>query len=85
MTDDHAFVDSEGATFAPKPACVEAWRGFFDAFPDYRNVFTSLAAEGDIVTITGYSECSDAALAGPARWIATVRDGKVARWQVSDP
>jgi ketosteroid isomerase-like protein len=84
MTDDHTFVDSAGATFAPKSACAEAWRGFFDAFPGYRNVFTSLAAEGDTVTITGYSECSDPELAGPARWIATVREGKVARWQVSD-
>ena len=37
MTDDHTFVDSAGGTVAGKPACVEAWRGFFEAFPDYRN------------------------------------------------
>jgi ketosteroid isomerase-like protein len=85
MTDDHAFVDSAGATITPKSACAEAWRGFFDAFPDYRNVFVSLTAEGETVTIAGYSECSDPGLAGPARWIVTVRGGKIARWQVSDP
>ena len=39
MTDDHRFVDSEGATVDAKTECVEAWRGFFAAFPDYRNVF----------------------------------------------
>jgi ketosteroid isomerase-like protein len=82
MADDHTFVDSAGATIAGRPACIEAWRGFFDAFPDYRNVFASLVADGDIVTAAGHSECSEPALAGPARWTATIRDGKVARWQV---
>ncbi|GAB3431561.1 nuclear transport factor 2 family protein [Flindersiella endophytica] len=87
MTDDHTFVDSAGETVAGKPACVDAWRGFFEAFPDYRNVFTSLvadAADGAVVTIEGRSECADARLAGPARWTAVVRDGRVARWQVDD-
>jgi ketosteroid isomerase-like protein len=84
MTDDHTFIDAAGAEFAPKSVCVAAWRGFFDAFPGYTNVFTVLEAEGDTVAITGYSECSDPQLAGPARWIATVRDDKIARWQVRD-
>jgi ketosteroid isomerase-like protein len=86
MTDDHTFVDSAG-TVAGKAACVEAWRGFFEAFPDYRNVFTSQVADGAddaVVTIEGHSECADPRLAGPARWTAVVREGKVARWQVDD-
>ena len=84
MTDDHTFVDPAGHTITHRSACAEAWRGFFDAFPDYRNVFGSVTADGDTVTIVGQSECSDPRLAGPARWIATIRDGKVARWQVND-
>jgi uncharacterized protein (TIGR02246 family) len=91
MTDDHTFVDSAGGTVAGKAACVEAWRGFFEAFPDYRNVFTALTADeaandadGEVVTIEGHSECADPRLAGPARWTAVVRDGRVARWQVDD-
>ena len=32
MTDDHRFIDSAGAVVAGKPACAEAWRGFFAAF-----------------------------------------------------
>lgn len=84
MTDDHTFVDAAGAAVAGKPACVEAWRGFFDAFPDYRNVFASVVADGDTVTALGHSDCSVPALDGPARWTATVRDGKVSRWQVDE-
>jgi uncharacterized protein (TIGR00369 family) len=82
MTDDHTFVDSAGDTVAGKAACAEAWRGFFDAFPDYRNVFNSFAADDGIVTVYGHSECAQAALAGPARWTASTLDGKVSRWQV---
>jgi ketosteroid isomerase-like protein len=82
MPADHAFVDTEGVAVAGRPACLEAWRGFFAAFPDYRNVFTSLTAHGDLVTVVGYSECSEPSLAGPALWTATVRGEQVAVWQV---
>jgi endonuclease VIII len=84
MTDDHTFVDAAGGTVEGKPACTEAWRGFFDAFPDYRNVFASLLADGGTVTAAGHAQCSVPALAGPARWTATIRDGKVARWRVAE-
>jgi ketosteroid isomerase-like protein len=83
MTEDHRFVDSEGATVDGKAACTEAWRGFFAAFPHYRNVFeeVSSCAPG-VVDIVGRSECSVAALDGAARWRAEVRDGRIALWQV---
>jgi ketosteroid isomerase-like protein len=84
MTDDHTFVDAVGATVDGKPACVEAWRGFFAAFPDYRNVFASVVADGDTVTALGHSESSVPALDGPARWTATVRGAQVARWHVEE-
>ncbi len=83
MTDDHRFVDSEAATVDGKTACVEAWRGFFAAFPDYRNVFDGARSiEPGVVDVTGRSECSVPALHGPARWRAVVRDGHIAVWQV---
>ena len=84
MADDHAFVDSAGSRVDGKAACVEAWRGFFAAFPDYRNIFDTTAADGDVVTITGRSECSVPELAGPARWQARVRAGTVTEWRVYD-
>jgi ketosteroid isomerase-like protein len=85
MADDHRFVDTAGNTFAGKPACLEAWRGFFESFPDYRNVFDNLRSNpGGIVEAHGRSECSVAALAGPARWRAVVADGLVVEWWVFD-
>lgn len=82
MTVDHVFTDSVGASVDGKEACVEAWRGFFDAFPDYRNIFERVVATGDVAKAEGYSSCSVPELDGPAVWTAEVRDGKVAHWRV---
>ncbi|QKZ24402.1 nuclear transport factor 2 family protein [Streptomyces chartreusis] len=82
MSDDHTFTDSGGGTVRGKPACVEAWRGFFAAFPDYRNTFTGLSARDDIVAVSGHSECARPELAGPALWTARVSGTLVAEWRV---
>ena len=84
MADDYRFVDSAGLTITGKAACVEAWRAFFAAFPDYRNHFESLAVEGTTVLVVGWSTCSAAELSGPARWSADVVNGLITRWQVDE-
>jgi ketosteroid isomerase-like protein len=82
MTDDHTFTDSLGAQVIGKSNCLEAWRGFFAQFPDYRNHFTELIARDDRVVVIGYSTCSVAVLDGPALWTADIEDDKVAHWRV---
>jgi ketosteroid isomerase-like protein len=82
MTPDHRFTDAEGNTVSGKQSCLNAWRGFFAAFPDYRNVFTSLTTKGNVVTIVGHSECTDPRLTGPALWTTTIEDELVAEWHV---
>ena len=84
MTDDHAFIDSAGMRVAGKPHCLDAWRGFFAAYPDYRNEFASLRANGDVVAVSGRSVCSVPALHGPALWTARLRDGLVCEWRVHE-
>jgi ketosteroid isomerase-like protein len=82
MTDDHTFIDTEARAVSGLRNCRDAWRGFFSAYPDYRNVFVSMITNRDVVTIVGHSVCSEPDLAGPALWTATIRDGKVAEWRV---
>jgi ketosteroid isomerase-like protein len=82
MTEDHVFTDTASASVSGRAACRAAWAGFFAAFPDYRNEFTVVVPTGDGIAIAGHSFCSEPALAGPALWSVTVRDGRVARWQV---
>jgi ketosteroid isomerase-like protein len=83
MAHDHRFVDAAGAVVEGKAACLEAWSGFFAAFPDYRNVFDEVrAGPGAAVVANGRSESSVPDLAGPARWRVELADGRVVEWRV---
>ena len=82
MADDHTFIDKGGHAISGKSKCLEAWRGFFASFPDYRNVFHSLAVEDNRVVIVGRSSCSDIRLDGPALWVASTGDDRLAEWRV---
>ncbi len=84
MTDDHRFVDSGGQGWSGRDRCLEAWSGFFEAFPGYRNVFGSVDSKGGVVVVTGHSECVEPSLDGPAIWTATVAGDRVAEWRVYD-
>lgn len=84
MTDDHRFVDPAGGAVDGKAACLDAWRGFFAAFPDYRNHFEGLDEADGVVDVVGHSTCAVPELDGPARWRVVVRpdDGLVVEWRV---
>ncbi|RZL83456.1 MAG: nuclear transport factor 2 family protein [Rhodococcus sp. (in: high G+C Gram-positive bacteria)] len=82
MSEDHCFVDTEGAVISGRQPCLDAWRVFFASFPDYRNHFTSVTVRGGVATAVGNSVCSKPSLAGPALWTAVVRHDRVAEWRV---
>jgi ketosteroid isomerase-like protein len=84
LSDDHLFIDSVGREVRGIGAVKKAWEGFFSAFPDYRNEFSSLSSEGQDVVIVGHSTCSHPALHGPGIWTALVREGRVAEWRIRD-
>ena len=85
MSDDHVFIDTAGDSVTGKRACLEAWRGFFDAYPGYRNSFESMGVDGSVVTIIGHSECPGVPiLEGPALWTAVVSGNRVAQWRVHE-
>jgi ketosteroid isomerase-like protein len=83
MTNDHAFIDSANTEFRGKDKALQAWRGFFEAFPVYKNVFNRVEAKADKVVILGYSICpNNKELGGPAIWTAKVHGDKLAEWRV---
>jgi ketosteroid isomerase-like protein len=80
MTDDHTFIDNSGDVYKNMK---EGWREFFENYPDYRNVFTSVTVEDNVVVMLGYSTCSnEPCLNGPSMWTAKVHDGRVSEWRV---
>lgn len=83
MTDDHVFVDSVGGRVEGRQQCLAAWRGFFGAYPDYRNEFASIvSSSGGTVAVAGRSVCSEPALDGPALWTARIHEGRVREWRL---
>ncbi len=83
MTDDHTFIDSDGKVLAGRQRVLEAWRGFFETFPDYRNEWSRVIPMGGTVIAVGRSVCStEPALDGPAIWAARTADGKLSEWRV---
>jgi uncharacterized protein (TIGR02246 family) len=83
MTDDHAFIDSGGNVTKGKNAMREGWREFFKKYPDYRNIFTSVTVQDNVVVMIGYSTCSFKPLEGPSIWTARIHRGRISEWRVS--
>jgi ketosteroid isomerase-like protein len=84
MDEDHVFIDTAGTRTEGKSACKETWRGFFEQFPDYRNIFENPEKHDGSVIVVGESVCSFGPLNGPALWKVKTRNGKVLEWRVFD-
>lgn len=82
MTDDHAFIDSEGTITRPKQKMVQAWKQFFDMFPTYRNTFNRVQSKENVVAILGYAYWSEKQPYDPAIWTATIVNDLVQAWRV---
>ena len=55
MTEDHTFIDNSGEITKGKNVMKEGWRQFFKKYPDYRNIFTSVVVQENVVVMVGYS------------------------------
>jgi len=82
MTDDHTFIDNLGKVTKGKDVMIEGWRDFFEKYPDYRNIFTCVTIQDNVVVMVGYSTCSCKPLDGPNIWTAKIRGRRVSEWRV---
>ena len=82
MTDDHIFIDTGNNVVNGKEKALDAWKVFFEYFPDYRNHFDSFFEFGDRISVLGYSTCSDKRLEGAGIWRIKIIDNKISEWRV---
>jgi hypothetical protein len=82
MTEDHTFVDRDGAAHGPKQAMVEGWKQFFEQFPEYRNTFDRIESRQSGVVIHGSAYWSDKEPYDPVIWSATIAGNRVREWCV---
>ncbi len=83
MTEDHTLIDTDNNVLSGRDGVLIAWRGFFEAFPDYRNVWKDLTVNAEMLIAVGHSTCAtEPELDGPTIWTATVRADSVSQWRV---
>lgn len=86
---DHRLVVFDEPPVTGRDANVEAWRGYFGAFPNYVIYPRVLAADGNRVTVNGATTGShlnlpdEEELALPVTWIAEVDAGRLTLWRVT--
>jgi len=80
MTKDHIFIDRHGDTFGDM---VNGWKEFFQNFPTYKNTFTRVQSQGNLVILIGYARWSkDSLEEDHAIWTATIENDLVAEWHI---
>jgi ketosteroid isomerase-like protein len=87
---DHTFIDSLGNSLAGQAALLDAWRGYFQLFPDYRVEVSAILSADPLVAAFGTASATLASSSGlpraswsiPAAWRAVVESGRLVVWQV---
>lgn len=91
MSEDHLFVDALGTEVRGREAMRNAWKVYFQWFPDYRVSHEEIFSEGAVVAAFGSAEGTYAKNGQlgkenrwrmPAAWRAVVHDGLVEQWRV---
>ena len=91
LTSDSVFVDSMGNRIEGVAKMRPAWEGYFKMVPDYAISHSEIFANGDTVAVFGSAQgtfSKDGQIKKedfwktPAAWLAVVKDGKIALWQV---
>ncbi|HTZ48632.1 MAG TPA: nuclear transport factor 2 family protein [Verrucomicrobiae bacterium] len=91
MSEDHLFVDALGTEVRGRDAMRNAWKIYFQWFPDYRISHEEIFSEGAVVAAFGsaqgtYAKNNQLVKENhwnmPAAWRAVVHDGLVEQWRV---
>jgi hypothetical protein len=81
MTENHEFIDRDGNVTKSRERMVPAWEHFFEAFPDYHNVFDRVEVRGDTVLILGHAFWSELRPYDPVIWSAVVVGKRIRQWR----
>jgi ketosteroid isomerase-like protein len=91
MTADHQFIDAAGNQVTGLETLERAWQGYIAWMPDYTITINEWFEQGDQVALFGEAQATYAVQGQllrenqwtlPAAWKATVRENKIAIWQV---
>jgi ketosteroid isomerase-like protein len=86
---DHVFIDAVGREARGRYLIRNAWKEYFEWFPDYRLVQEEIYHSKNRFVVLGFASGTYRGLPGkeatwmlPAAWRAVVEDGRMKEWQV---
>ncbi len=82
MTDDHIFIDRDDNVNRSKQTMIRNWVKFFEMVPGYKNTFTRVQSNDNLVVILGYAYWSEKQPYDPVIWTATIVDDLVHEWRI---
>lgn len=89
MSDEHIFIDNIGNEMSGKEKMKEAWKSYYDLFPDYKIEVSEIFQNGGTFLLYGIASGSfqnrkekDAHYSIPAAWKALVENDRIKLWQV---
>ncbi len=82
MSQGHRFIARDGQVVAGKEAMIKARARFFALFPEYRNTFTRVVAQGNLVVLSGYATWEAGGAPDYAIWTAHIERDLVAEWRI---
>jgi putative acetyltransferase len=91
MTDDHIFVDSRDNALSGKDNLKQAWKFYFELFPDYTIEITGMLQNKSHFCMYGYTSGTYKNLKNadnsnywriPAAWNAIIDNNRIKFWQV---
>jgi ketosteroid isomerase-like protein len=82
MTEAHTLIVREGEVVKGKEPNTKGWIDFFNQFPDYKNIFTRVESQDNLVIIIGYAKWSKESSDDHVIWTAKIEDDLVAEWRI---
>jgi len=91
MADDPVFVDSRDNRTTGKENMKQAWKGYFNLFPDYKIEITGMLQKKSLFYLVGYAGGTYMNMINenntnywriPTAWTAIIKKNKVQYWQV---
>jgi hypothetical protein len=90
MSDDHQLVVLDEPPLVGRAANVDAWKGYFAAFPEYVIYPRHIATAGRNIAVLGATTGSHLGLPDEDEmqldviWLAETSAGRLTRWQVAE-
>jgi len=80
MAEDHIFIDRQGNSDSNM---INGWKRFFREWPTYKNFFTRVESQGNLVILNGYAIWSeDSTEKDHAIWTTNIENDLLVNWVI---